>query len=125
MDMHDQALQKIGRRRDSRLRLRIPAKIETTFGTLPVTLLDLSQSGAHVFSTEPLATTGDAVLTWLHYEAFGRIVWFCGPQAGLEFDKLLAPSTLLTTRDIGEQTIAREERRETFEAARAWYNGYR
>lgn len=125
MDMHDQSLQQIGRRRDSRLRLHIPAQLVTIHGNFRAQLLDLSQSGAHLMVEEKLLRGGDAVLSWLNYEAFGRIVRATATQVGLEFDELLPPATLVTTRDLADQNTAKEDKREAFEAARAWYHGYR
>jgi len=126
MAIHDPALIPIGRRRDSRLRLHIPAQVATIHTTQKAELLDLSQSGAHVALSEPVIQGGDALLTWLNFEAFGRIVWASPTQAGIEFDELLAPAALLITRDLADQLVPKDERRrENNEAARTWSEGYR
>lgn len=125
MIMHDPELHQIGRRRDSRLRVVMPATLVTIMGTHRVKLCDISQSGAHVRADEVLHRTGDAVLSWLHYEVFGRIVWASNTQAGIEFDQLLSPEALFTTRDIVDFQLAPDEEREHYELTRAWYQGYR
>ncbi len=114
-----------GRRRDSRLRLAIPARLETIHGTYPAALLDLSQSGAHIRVDEPLGKGVDAILFWLQFEAFAGVVWSTPTHAGLEFDELIAPAVLLDTRDLAERNTRDEDRRDAFEAARAWYHGHR
>jgi len=88
-------------------------------------LIDLSQSGGQVVTDEKLLSGKDAMLHWLEFEAFGRIVWSTPTQAGLEFAELLDPSTLITTRDLADLDTRKVDRREAFDAARAWYNGYR
>ncbi len=125
MDMHEPHLHQIGRRRDSRLRVSIPATLVTLDGKFRVALCDLSQSGAHLRTDGKIASGGDAVLTWLHYEVFGKIVWAAPGQAGIEFDEILAPATLLTTRDIVDFKLGPDEKREHYESARQWYQGER
>ena len=125
MEMSPEAHNQIGRRRDSRLRLHIPARIVTIHGQYKAQLLDLSQSGAHLAVEQQLMKGGDAVLTWLEYEAFGRIVWAASTQIGMEFEELITPATLVATRDLADQHSAREEKRAALEAVRAWYHDYR
>jgi len=125
MDMHDPKLHQIGRRRDARLRLAIPAHLITIHGKHRVALCNLSQSGAQMQLNGKLKLCGDAVLVWLHYEVFGRIVWSANGQAGMEFDELIAPGTLITTRDIVDFKTGPDENREHYEATRAWYQGER
>ena len=125
MEMSPETHHRIGRRRDSRLRLHLPARITTIHGKWQAQLLDLSQSGAHLEVAERLLKGSDAVLNWLQFEAFGRIVWTTATQVGMEFDELIAPTTLVTTRDLADQHSARQDKRIALEAARAWYHDYR
>ena len=125
MEMSPETHHRIGRRRDSRLRLHLPARIITIHGNWQAQLLDLSQSGAHLEVSERLMKGGDAVLNWLQFEAFGRIVWTTATQVGMEFDELIAPATLVVTRDLADQHTAKEAKRIAIEAARAWYHDYR
>lgn len=115
----------IGRRRDARLRLDIPAQLITLGGQLTASLADLSQSGAHVCTSGRIEHRGDAVLYWMGFEAFGRIVWSTDSEAGMEFDELLAPAVLLQTRmqvDCGRIPSLEQL---AYEGARSWYTGYR
>lgn len=115
----------LGRRRDARLRVGIPAQIITLFGQQVVNLIDLSQSGARVMAPSPIARTGDAVLYWMKYEAFGRIVWAHHNEAGIEFDELLPEALLIQTRDAVDTGKAHRFEQATYEGARSWYMGYR
>ncbi len=125
MNMSEQSRPPIGRRRDARLRLDIPAQLITLDGQLTASLADLSQSGAHIRASSRTIHRGDAVLYWMGFEAFGRIVWSTDTEAGLEFDELLAPAVLLQTRmqvDCGRIPSLEQM---AYEGARSWYTGYR
>ena len=74
----------IGRRRDARLRLGVPAQLITLHGQYSASLCDLSQSGAHVRAKGDLFRGEDAVLQWLGFEAFGKLVWAANGEGGLE-----------------------------------------
>ncbi len=115
----------VGRRRDSRLRLGVPAQLITLSGQSSASLCDLSQSGAHVRAKGVLERGEDAVLTWLGFEAFGRIVWAGDGEAGLEFDELLAPAILIATRDQVDLGFAPSTRQADHDQARDWYLGSR
>ncbi len=83
--------------------------------------MDLSQGGAHVI----LSDANDirkAVLTWLHFEAFGIVAWQDGQHIGLEFDRPLPLRVLVETRQrapsvVGEEAMSAEL------AAREWVAG--
>jgi PilZ domain len=112
----------VGRRRDSRLRLSVPAQLITLSGQYNASLCDLSQSGAHLQSRGQLACGEDAVLSWLGFEAFGRIVWASDGEAGMEFDELLPPAILLQTRDQVDLGYAPTVKQAEYDAAaRSWY----
>ncbi|MFC3102144.1 PilZ domain-containing protein [Altererythrobacter lauratis] len=115
----------IGRRRDARLRLGVPAQLITLAGQYTVSLADLSQSGAHVAARLPFEVSRDAVLSWMGFEAFGRIVWHRGCEAGIEFDDLLPEAVLLQTRQQVDSGKVRSFEQEVYEDARSWYLNYR
>lgn len=116
-----------GRRRDSRLRIRqgVPAQILTLDGQGSASLLDLSQSGAHIGVKTPLRRGQDVVLWWLGFEAFGRIVWASGTEAGMEFHDLLPAPVLLRTREQVDAGKARSTAEVAYVSARSWYQGWR
>ena len=92
-----------GRRRHSRLRLNLPAKLITRDGTLAVTLLDLSFSGARLgLGAAPLRAGASAVLSWASFEAFCTLVWVQDSTCGLDFEVPLHPQVLLATRDLAD-----------------------
>ncbi|MFC3098705.1 PilZ domain-containing protein [Alteraurantiacibacter palmitatis] len=115
----------IGRRRDARLRLGVPAQLITLAGQYTVCLADLSQSGAHVAARQPFEVSRDAVLSWMGFEAFGRVVWHRGSEAGIEFDELLPEAVLLQTRQQVDSGKVRSFEEELYEGARSWYLNYR
>jgi hypothetical protein len=116
-----------GRRRDSRLRIRqgVPVQLMTLDGQDSASLLDLSQSGAHIRLKAPLRRGQDVILWWLGFEAFGRVVWTSGSEAGLEFHELLPAPMLLHTREQVDAGLARSTSEVAYETARAWYQGWR
>jgi hypothetical protein len=115
------------RRRDSRLRIRqgVPAQLMTLDGQDSASLLDLSQSGAHIRLKTPLRRGQDVILWWLGFEAFGRVVWTSGSEAGLEFHDLVPTPVLLQTREQVDAGLARTTAEVAYETARAWYQGWR
>ena len=110
-----------GRRRHSRLRVNLPARLITLDGTLHATLLDLSFRGAKVVLAGELPKRGaDAVLTWGSFEAFCSVAWARGQACGLDFETPLEPRMLLSTRDLADATPVVDSNRV---AAKAWVNG--
>ena len=127
MDMGSTFPSATGRRRDSRLRIRqgVPAQAMTLDGQHSASLLDLSQSGAHLRLSEPLRTGQDVMLWWLGFEAFGRVVWVSGKDIGLEFYDLVPVPVLLHTRQQVDAGKVRSTDEVAIDAARAWYQGWR
>lgn len=121
--MTEEESKTIGRRRDSRLRLEVPAKVIALGGQFSASLCDLSQSGARFRIDQPLKMGEDAVLTWLEYETFGRVVWSASGQAGLEFDELIDEEVLFRTRDLMDHGAIKSDERIHYEKARAWFTG--
>lgn len=109
------------RRAHSRLRLGMPARLETLDGRQKVRLINLSQGGAHLIASQP-GDIRQAVLTWLRFEAFGTVAWSEGDHIGLEFDEPLPMAVLIETRQRAP-AVVREEAMMTKEAARDWVAG--
>ena len=86
--------------------MQIPARLVTLNGTLPATLVNLSFTGAKLALSGFPPPGGDAVLTWMTFEAFCRIAWSDDRHCGLDFEEPLAPNILLATRDIYDVTHA-------------------
>jgi hypothetical protein len=110
-----------GRRRHSRLRVHLPARLITLDGTLHATLVNLSFRGAKVTLTAASASRGaSAVLTWGSFEAFCTVSWSQGQMCGLDFDEPLKPQVLIATRDLADATPPVDASRV---AARNWAVG--
>lgn len=108
------------RRSRPRLRLGIPATLQTLHGRIEVQLLDISQSGARV----RLRTSGcprSAVLHWLTYEAYGDVVWEKGGLCGMKFDPPLPADYILQTRQLAP--AVRTNLNPTQAAAKAFAEG--
>ena len=86
------------RRQHARLRLGIPARLETLEGRYPVRLVDLSHGGAQI-EMESEAPVREGVLSWMLFETFGIAAWQDGASVGLTFDRPLSRTALRMTRD--------------------------
>lgn len=95
------------RRQHARLRLGIPARLETLEGTEPVRLVDLSQSGAQVV-LDNAREVRRAVLCWLDFEAFGFVAWRDGDHVGIEFEDLVPIAQLYETRQRAPDVVRAE-----------------
>jgi PilZ domain len=109
-----------GRRRHSRLRLQLPARLITLEGTLHATLIDLSQTGAKVALDANAPSRGDGFLAWGSFEIFCSIAWADHRLCGLVFDLPLPSEVLIATRNLGDTTPPVDANRA---AARAWAAG--
>ena len=110
-----------GRRRHSRLRVHLPARLITLEGTLQATLLDLSfRGGKVVLGTAILRRGASAVLTWGSFEAYCTVAWTRGQSCGLDFEVPLKPQVLIATRDLADATPKVDSNRV---AAKSWVTG--
>lgn len=96
------------RRRHVRLRLGIPARLQTLDGRLNVRLINLSQSGARIALCAPEQVT-EGVLEWLDYDTFAAQVWQAGDEVGLEFDRPLPREWLRATHTAAPDVVREEE----------------
>ncbi len=75
------------RREAARLRLAAPAVFLGHDGRQPVTLLDVSQTGAKlVFEQPPASAAG--FISWMDFETFGDLIWREGLYIGFAFDRV-------------------------------------
>lgn len=114
----------IGRRRESRLRLRMDARLITLDGTSRAVMADVSSSGARVYAPDlPLRTGSEAVLQWLGREAFGVVVWTSAGQGGISFYDPIGPRELSEMRRMNDTQEPNSERRNLRGAAQAFVEG--
>jgi len=112
-----------GRRRRSRLRVRLPARLVTRTETRSVILSDLSLTGARVLTGSGLSPGCEAVLEWQGHEAFGEIVWHFGNACGLHFFDPLDEEALLATRAMDDAARLPQDRELLRQIARQWVEG--
>ncbi len=92
---------KIGKRAESRLRVRMPARLIALDFNLAAILCDLSKSGARIESAGAPLKCRDVVLTWHDFEAFGQILWSHSGESGIGFYDPIPTQWLIVTRELG------------------------
>ena len=96
------------RRGRNRISARLPASLQTPAGSLPGLLTDLSVTGARFMLSDretrhqTLQVGRNVVLRWSRFEAFATILWESRGIFGLQFDPLVAPGVLVTTREADD-----------------------
>lgn len=112
-----------GRRNRSRLRVRLPAKLETRTETSRVILADLSTTGARVLAEDLPKIGTEAVLHWDKYDAFGEVVWAEGVHCGIAFFDPIPEQDVLATRELDDAARLPQDRELLRQAARHWVEG--
>lgn len=112
-----------GRRGRSRLRVRLPAKLQTRIENARVILVDLSMTGARLVADNPPAVGTEAMLHWDRYEAFGEVVWAQGVQFGLSFEEPISEQDVLATRELDDVARLPHDKELLRQAAREWVEG--
>lgn len=110
------------RRKFPRLRMGIPAQMETVVGRKKVRVIDISQGGAQLVFDDEQIRFDYGLLLWLRFEAFGTLVWRDGPQYGIEFDQKLSPHVLFESRREAP-TVIEELNYSVHTAARRFVEG--
>jgi PilZ domain len=116
-------LRRIGNRSESRLRVRLPARLMTLDFSACVTLCDLSQHGAKIERPDLPTKHCDVLLKWLEYEAFGRIKWGRTSECGIRFYDPIPMRWLVATRDRAEVEGLPDRRELDRRYAQAWVKG--
>lgn len=110
-----------GQRQFARARLNLPAKLITFNGSLPCTLLDLSQSGAKLNARERPRVGSMVVVEGLPIELFGTVRWSGFEQFGIELEQSLPLDRVVALRRYADTAPSREQRVAVF--ARNWVLG--
>ena len=111
-----------GRRRHSRLRARLPARLTTLTDTYQGMLFDLSFCGARIAIAGQVRPGSEAVLNWASFEAFATVAWCEDGYCGLEFEEPIPGNILIATRDLFDATAHIDQTRV---AARRFVGGGR
>lgn len=106
-------------RTHQRMEVGVAARLQTIDGRKSASLVDLSQSGAHLVLDEPVFGK-QAVLFWLDFEVFGDIAWQRGNEVGIQFDGVLPLRILVETRRRAPLVVQEESL-----AVRQWVEGER
>lgn len=116
----------VGRRGAARLRLGIPVRVLSTYGTANCVLIDLSRSGARIGLADLLPVGACLYLSIGPLELFAEVVrQHCGEDGGvngLAFDKPLAEDAVLAVRRFAE-SLAERERHALRDQVRRWVSG--
>lgn len=111
-----------GRRATARVRLALPARIETIRGMQSVTLVNLSQTGAQVAAEEVPAAGSELVLMCGAIDVFATVKWSRDGRCGLRFDEPVGREELLSLRQEAD-AAARAPDAAQWRAAREWAAG--
>lgn len=112
-----------GRRGNSRLRVRLPARLTTRADMLRGVLVDLSLSGASLIVPGTIVPGREAVLEWGRFDAFGEIVWRRADRCGIAFFEPLSPAVLIATRNLDALEHLPQDRELARQVARGWVEG--
>ena len=113
----------IGKRAESRLRVRLPARLVALDFNLAVILCDLSKSGARIEAAGAPLRCCDVVLTWHDFEAFGRILWSHSGETGIGLYDPIPAEWLIATRDLGQVDHRKDHRERNRRHAQDWVKG--
>lgn len=112
----------IGRRESRRVRVVLPASVETLHGNQAAELTSLSCTGAAV-SLESVPKLGaDLVLRCGSLEAFCNVVWVKPGRCGLHFDEPISEADVLSARHTSDHLPASQQA-QRLAAAKAWVDG--
>jgi hypothetical protein len=112
-----------GKRLESRLRVRLPAKLITHLGEYAVVLKDLSCWGASISRLDLPHQLGDGVLLWHRFEGFGKIRWCNQHSCGMRFYEPIEPAWLIETRNLDDVEHLPEDKELHRRSAREWVAG--
>ena len=116
----------VGRRASARLRLAIPARLVSLYGTQPCIMLDISRTGARMALGAPLAVGQSGFIALARFELFGLIVRTERGSGGggnaMAFDDPLSKAQILEIRQFAERFEAREQE-DLREQVRKWVTG--
>lgn len=113
---------KIGRRSAARLRLSVPAKLQTTLETIDCVLLNISQTGAKVALEHPLAVDEYAILKCARLEEYVEVLRCDVERNGLRFDVPLSKEQILAMKNHSED-VRVDERRALRREVKNWVGG--
>lgn len=112
----------VGRRESRRVRVFLPATIETLSGNQVVQLTSLSCTGAAISLQDVPKLSADLVLRCGSLEAFCTVVWVKPGRCGLQFDEPITERIVLSARQKSDHLPASQQA-QRLAAAKAWAQG--
>jgi hypothetical protein len=110
------------RRESSRVRLYLPAKVQTTFDQGRAAIYNVSCTGAQVTLDAPPRMGSDLLLKSGSIDVLCTIVWVKGNVCGLEFDEPLSEEEVVSLRRLADnQSELQHAARNS--AAKDWSEG--
>ncbi len=114
-----------GRRRRSRLRVRLAAQLATRSEAHQAILADISLDGARIQTEVPIVPGTEILIEWAGFEAFGDVVWCKDGQCGIVFEEPIARPILLATRAVHDAARLPDDRNLLRRIASQWVRGNR
>lgn len=103
----------VGRRASARLRLAIPARLVSLYGTQNCIVLDISRTGARMALPGPLAQGQSGFIELARFELFGTVVrverFADGGVNAIAFDDPISKPQILEIRRFAEEFESREQ----------------
>ena len=112
----------VGRRESRRVRVYLPASIQTLQGTQAAELTSLSCTGAAISLQNVPKLSADLVLKCGSLEAFCNVVWVKPGRCGLQFDEPITETEVLSARQTSDHLPA-SQHAQRMAAAKAWVEG--
>jgi hypothetical protein len=110
----------VGRRAHSRLRVGLPARLTSIFGTQQVQLLDVSRGGLKLQWSEPLRPDRDVVIDGPEFQLFGMVAWSEPKLGGISLDVSLSEQFVAALRKSIDVAPAEPHRDGSMFALRNW-----
>jgi hypothetical protein len=112
----------IGRRESRRVRVLLPASIETLNGNEAAELTSLSCTGAAISLQNVPKLSADLMLRCGSLEAFCTVVWVKPGRCGLQFEDPITETDVLSARRTSDHLPASQQA-QRMAAAKAWVEG--
>lgn len=112
-----------GRRRADRTPLLLPAALHTVGCSRPVTLMNVSRTGAQLRMVQPLPPRQQVWLKVPPTEIFGTVRWTKGDRCGIAFDDPISADELCLLRKKGKFVLVHGLAPEEQMAIEDWKTG--
>jgi len=105
----DASKPELGRRRFSRLRVCIPARLVSIYGTQIVQVTNVGAAGVMVAWSERVRAGSEARLIGGNFELFGHVVWSEDQLGGVAADRPLSDALILSMRAVEPEAVKHDD----------------